>query len=89
MQNYNFKVIAKLKDDLPTDKLEFITNYIALWQEKFNIIKTDDVTYLSKVSENDEFGNTIFFFFSLEKNKDFFSKLEYYDLEEGGVRVAI
>lgn len=91
MDNYNFKVVAKLRDDLNQIDRKKALDYINEWQGKFQIMKIDDETYCKsgKINGHDDFGAVSFFFCVLEDKKEYFSKLEYYDLWEGENCIAV
>ena len=91
MNNYNFKVVAELRNDLTEVQRESIIKEINELQDKFKIIKSDDCTYCKsgKIKEHDDFGAVSFFFFALEDIKEYFKRLEYYDLWEGDKRIAV
>ncbi len=89
--NFNYKVIAELKDDLTPDEKAKALSEIEKWQKKFKIVKIDGNTYCKGgiITNESDFGSVSFFFFSLEEIKTFFSKLEFYDMGEGEKRVAV
>ena len=91
MAEHNFKVVAVLRDDLtPAQRLTAERQLCAL-QRKFQIEKIDDETYCKggPVTDNDDFGPVTFFYCKLKRMKEYFCKLEYYDLWEGEKSVVI
>ena len=82
MNNYNFKVVANIREDLKENEKEYIKNYVNEWMKKFNIKKIDQQTYCKdgKITGQDDFGAVSFFYFQLDDEKKYFSKLEYYDI---------
>lgn len=91
MRQYNYKVIAQLRDDLSEQQYQAASSEIQMYQEKFGIIKIDYQTYCkAEGTENgSDFGAVTFFYVALEDMKEIFKKLEYYDLEEKSKRVAV
>lgn len=91
MTDYNFKVVAVLRDDLTSAQRDLAVKKINELQSKFHIMKIDDETYCKSgvIKGNDDFGAVTFFFCTLKRIKEYFSKLEYYDLWEGEKCVAV
>lgn len=91
MSNYNFKVVAELRSDLTDAQYEKAIKEIENLQNKFNIIKVDRITYCKagEIKGHDDFGAVTFFFCKLKRIKEYFSRLEYYDLWEGDKRIAV
>lgn len=91
MQIYNFKVVAKLREDLTAVEKIAALNEIEDLQDRLNIINIDSVTYCKAqpIRDYDDFGAVTLFFSALKDMRKFFSKLEYYDLWEGNKRVAV
>ncbi len=82
MDNKDYVVIYKLRNDLTEEEENEIINYINIWKEKFSIIQLDKNTYGKNgynLQSGDEFGSVAFFYFELEEKKEYFEKLEYYD----------
>lgn len=91
MHDYNYKVIAVLKSDLPEDERISVVNEIKDLQRRLKIVNIDNVTYCKAQPINgyDDFGAVAFFFSALKDMKSYFSHLEYYDLWEDRKRVAV
>lgn len=88
---YNYKVVAKIKDDLSEKDRAFIVGKIKELMEKTGVENIGDDTFCKKppVSEHNDFGPVCFFSIELEKYKTYFSKLEYYDMAEGERDIAV
>lgn len=82
MKKYNFKVIASLRKDLKDEEIEYITDYMNHWMDKFEIEQIDNITYCKKgkITGQDDFGNVAFFYAKLNREKKYFEKLEYHDI---------
>lgn len=91
MNEYNFKVVAQLKNDLTEAQRNDAVSKIEELQRKFKIVKIDENTYCKagEVNGSDDFGAVTFFFCKLKRIKEYFGKLEYYDLPEGDISVAV
>ena len=91
MNDYNYKVIAKLREDLSANVRQFIGEKIESLKQKMNIVKVGDDMYCKAqpiVNYND-FGPVGFFFVELGEFKEYFSKLEYYNMWRGEVDIAV
>lgn len=88
---YNYKVVAKLKDDLTEEEKKAVTDRIEDLQKRLKIIKIDEVTYRKRgpIQEYDDFGAVTIFYCALEDMKEYFTMLEYYNLWEDRKRVAV
>lgn len=92
MNNYNFKVIARIREDLNPQEKQYINDYLNEWKEKFEVKKIDDETYCKDgiIEGYNDFGPVAFFYCIMEDEKKYFSKLEYHDLEnEKESRIAV
>lgn len=91
MNEYNFKVVAELRNDLTDEQRKNAVSKIEELQRKFKIVKIDDATYCKAgaINGHDDFGAVTFFFCKLKRIKEYFGKLEYYDLPEGDISVAV
>lgn len=91
MENYNYKVIAELREDLTDEERTEAQAYIAKWQGKFELELVDGNTYRKAgvIKGHSDFGSVTFFFFKMEEIGRRFSKLEYYDLYEEEMIVAV
>lgn len=91
MDEYNFKVIAKLRDDLTEEQRRFALSYIEKFQKKLKIQKLDEQTYCKElpIKGLSDFGGVTLFYSTLEDIKEYFSRLEYYDIPEGDSHVAV
>lgn len=91
MADYNFKVVAELREDLTVNEKGVAMDKIDELQRKLKIVKVDDTTYckVQPIEDYDDFGAVAFFFSALKDMKELFVKLEYYDLWEGNKRVAV
>lgn len=89
--DYNYKVIAKIKNDLPEEDREFIIGKMNELMEKTGVENIGDDTFCKKppVAEHNDFAPVCFFSIELEKYKAYFSKLEYYDIAEGERDIAV
>lgn len=89
---YNYKVVAKLKDDLSEEKKNAAMSRIDDLQRRLKIIKIDEVTYRKQgpIQQYDDFGAVTIFFIALEEDlKECFESLVYYNLWEDRKRVAV
>lgn len=89
--DYNYKVIAELRGDLSDSERQFIGEKIESLKQKMDIVKVGSDTYCKAqpiVNYND-FGPVGFFFVELGEFKEYFSKLEYYNMWRGEVDVAV
>lgn len=88
---YNYKVVAKLKNDLPDDEKKNAIDQIQDLQEKLKIVKIDEVTYCKQapIQQYDDFGAVTLFFCALEDIKEYFETLVYYNLWEERKSVAV
>jgi len=91
MDKYNFKVIAVINSNISKDKQEIVSEKIARLKSILHIVNADDTTYCKEqpFEEYNDFSSVCLFFIELEKMIDCFSKLEYHDLWEGEVRIAV
>ncbi len=91
MNDYNYKVIAKLREDLSYNERQFIGEKIESLKQKMNIVKMGNDTYCKAqpIVNYDDFGPVGFFFVELGEFKEYFSKLEYYNMWRGEVDVAV
>jgi hypothetical protein len=91
MSDCNYKVIAELKPDLSDDDRLFINEKIDVLKSKMHIINVDNNTFCMEQPkrEYEDFAPVGFFFVELEEFKNYFSKLEYYNLWRGEVEVAV
>lgn len=91
MKDDDFKVIAKLREDLTESERESALKAIRDLQDRLRIISIDQVTYYKAqpIHDYDDFGAVTLFFSALKDMQKFFSKLEYYDLWEENKRVAV
>ena len=89
--DYNFKVVAKLRDDLTDEEHKMAFERLTKWQRKYKMINIDEITYrkAGPIQNYDDFGAVAFFYCVLKDFKECFEKLEYYDFGEGIKRVAI
>lgn len=91
MENYNYKVVAELKSSLSESEKEFISGKIDELKQKMGIVYIGDNTFCKEppISEYNDFGPVCFFSIELEKYKEYFSKLEYYDIWRGAKDIAV
>ena len=91
MENYNFKVVAELRDDLTENEKGVALDKIGILQQKLKIVKVNETTYckVQPIKDYDDFGAVAFFFSALKDMKVCFSKLKYYDLWAGNKRAAV
>lgn len=63
MDDHNFKVVVKLRDDLSETQRFFVLQEIKALQDKLKIITVDDVTYYKEppIHGYDDFGAVTFF----------------------------
>lgn len=89
--DYNYKVVAEIKNGLSEEEKAFIIDKINELMEKTGVENIGNNTYCKRlpVSEYNDFGPVCFFSIELEKYKAYFSKLEYYDLVEGERDIAV
>ena len=91
MNDYNYKVIAKLREDLSANARQLTGENIESLKQTMNIAKVGDDMYCKAqpiVNYND-FGPVGFFFVELGEFKEYFSKLEYYNMWRGEVDIAV
>lgn len=88
---YNYKVIAVLRDDLSVEERQFIEEKMSALMNKMGIVNIGDNTFCKKppIVEYNDFGPVGFFYVELEKLKDYFSKLEYYNMWRGVRSIAV
>lgn len=91
VEDYNYKVVVKLKSDLSETDREIVIGKIEDLQRRLKLIKSDDVTYhkAAPIHEYDDFGAVTLFYCALEDMKEYFERLEYYNLWENRKRVAV
>lgn len=91
MNDYNFKVIAELKNDLSKKDRIFAEDQFNKLQRKWKIKKLDDITYVKdgNIKDIDDIGAVSFFFLDLKDIKKYFSILRYNDLWYGQDEIAI
>lgn len=91
MEKYNYKVIAELRNDLSENEKKFINEKIEELTKKMGIIDIGDNTFCKKppIMEYNDFGPVCFFSIELEKYKEYFSKLEYYNMWKGEKDIAV
>ncbi len=91
-ENYNYKVVYELRDDLKKEELDDVLKYIEEWSYKFNIISIDDISYRRKgnnLRNNDDFGDVVTFYHMLADKKEYMKKLELYKIRTGQKYVEI
>lgn len=79
MENYRFKVVAKLKENLTVEEKKNAEDKILFLKDRLNLKEIEDCTYIVKVNDNTAFAKAHLFFLELKDRKSYFSKLEYYD----------
>lgn len=91
MENYNYKVVAKLKSNLSEENRKIVTGKIEDLQKRLRLIKADEITYhkAAPIQGYDDFGAVTIFYCALEDMKEYFETLEYYNLWEDRKRVAV
>lgn len=91
MAEHNFKVVAVLRDDLtPAQRLTAERQLCALQRKSKSRRSTMRlIARAGPVTDNDDFGPVTFFYCKLKRMKEYFCKLEYYDLWEGEKSVAV
>ena len=84
MDKYNFKVVAELRSDLTENQRLAVSSKIGELQQRLKIVNIDNETYCKEppIKDYDDFGAVNFFFSALKDMKEYFKKLEYYDLRE-------
>lgn len=91
MTEYSYKVVAVLKDSLGNEKAQEIQAEICDLKSKLHIQNLDAITYIKKqpYEKYQDFGAVAFFFCALKDKLDCFSKLEYYDLLDAKIKIAV
>ncbi len=85
-----FKVIAELRNDLTTEELSNILNYIKELKEIYGITQSENLYYKTNPSNGyGDFGAIASCFCYLKDKKNYFAKLEYYDLLDGETKIAV
>ncbi len=86
-----FKVIAELRNDLAESDRNFILNEIDKRKEQYEIKNIEPHIYCkdTNIEQYNDVGYVAFFFFTLKDHKEFFSKLEYYDLWDNESEIAV
>ena len=87
MAEHNFKVVAVLRErSHPRPAADRRAPAVCL-QRKFQIEKIDDENSIARAaqSQTTDFGPVTFFYCKLKRMKEYFCKLEYYDLWEGAL----
>ncbi len=85
-ENYNYKVVYELRDDLQKEELDDILKYIEELSNKFNIISIDKNSYRRRgnnINANDDFGDVVTFYHVLGDKKEYMKKLELYKIKTG------
>lgn len=83
--DYNFKVIAVLRNDLSDCEKEKAELRINDLSRRLRLVQLEEGGYI-KIPPNkgiDDFGAVYGFYHELEKNKQWFSKLVYYNYFQG------
>lgn len=91
MEDYNFKVVAELRDDLDEQEAGKAKHKINDLKRRLRLIQLDSGEYI-KMPPNkgiDDFAAVYGFYHELENNKQWFSKLMYYNLFQGITRQAV
>ncbi|MDO4765951.1 MAG: hypothetical protein Q4A29_07815 [Eubacteriales bacterium] len=90
MTDRNFKVIAQVREDLDDDQKFYIKEEMKNLQQKFNIENDGKEYYKAgEIKGYEDFGAVAVFYCLLEPYKEYFARLEYYDVEEGEKKIAI
>jgi len=91
MDKYNFKVVAELRSDLTENQRLEVSSKIGELQRRLKIVNIDNETYCKAppIKDYDDFGAVTFFFSALKDLKEYFKRLEYYDLWEGDKRIEV
>lgn len=79
--NYNFKVVAQLRDDLTQEEREKAVHRIDFLKQKLRLIQLDTGEFV-KGSPNEvyeDLGSVYLFYCGLADNKHWFSKLIYHN----------
>ncbi len=86
-----FKVIAELRNDLTEEQRENAIEKIKRVETAFKIANINKNTYCKDTPEEtySDCGAVLFFYFTLRDMKEYFSKLEYYDLWDGESSIAV
>ncbi len=90
---YNYKITFEFKDDIDSDELKKVKAEIDDWKEKYHIKQVGDDEYRrigNNPSMQDDFADVSFFYIILESDYiKYFKKLEYYDMLEEKLDVAV
>lgn len=86
---YDFKIIAKLRKDLSNKEKEKILKEIKRLKNILGVYQVNDSMYI-RIRQNDEdLGAACLFYLELKDEKQYFSKLEYYDYIDGETEIAV
>ena len=89
---YNYKVIAKIRDDLPSEERDRVQALIEDKMRRHKLVCMDDgITYhkITPIKEFSDFGGVTLFYAALQDIPECFSKLEWYSIWEGRKEVAV
>lgn len=89
MQEYNFKVIAELKPDLSLNEQQFMQNKLQELQQKLSVKQVAPNMYCHAAKNSKEFGAVCMFYLQLEKCKQYFCQLAYYDYLDNESEIAV
>jgi len=91
MSDYNFYVIAELRDDLSEDERQRANQIISDSMERMDVEKENTITYRKSapIIEFDDFGGISTFYCMLEDSKHYFKRLVFCDVEEGVKDIAV
>lgn len=90
-KNYNFYVVAELRDDLNEEETQKANNIITDAMERMNVTTETDSTFRGSdpIVDYSDFGGVSTFYCMLEEVKQYFKKLAFYDVEEGVKDIAV
>ncbi len=92
-EKYNYKITFEFKDDIGSEEFEKVKAEIEEWKEKYHIKQVGDNEY-RKIGNNptmqDDYADVTFFYVLLRHNyKSYFNKLEYGNVLEEKLDVAV
>ena len=86
---YDFKIIAKLRKDLSNKEKEKILKEIKRLKNILGVYQVNDSMYIRIRKNNRDLGAACLFYLELKDEKQYFSKLEYYDYIYGETEIAV
>lgn len=91
MSDYNFYVVAELRDDLSEKERQKANQIITDSMKRMDVEKENPITFRKSapIIDFDDFGGISTFYCMLEDAKHYFKRLAFYDVEEGVKDIAV